>query len=63
VLIFRIHGQRPWVLAIDDRFITTIRTVTEARRLAWAILHDCQAVMADAEARQAVAPVQPPQRR
>ena len=63
VLIFRIHGNRPWALAIDDRFITTSRTVTDARRLAWATLHDRQAVMADAQARQAVAPVQPPRRR
>ena len=57
-------NSRPWTLAIDDRFITTTRTLTEARRLAWTTLHDDrQAVMADAEARQAVAPVQPPQRR
>jgi hypothetical protein len=64
VLIFRIHGNRPWALAIDDRVITTTCTVTEARRIAWATLHDHrQASLSAAEARQAVAPGQPPRRR
>ena len=64
VLIFRIHGKRPWALAIEDRFITTTLTVTEARRIAWVTLHhDRQASMSEAEAPQVVAPMQPPRRR
>ena len=64
VLIFRIHGRRPWALAIDDRFITTTCTVTEARRIAWATLHDHrQTFISEPEARQVVASVQPPRRR
>lgn len=64
VLIFRIHGNRPWALAIDDRFITTTCTVTEARRIAWANLHDDrQGSIPEPEARQVVAAVLPPRRR
>jgi hypothetical protein len=66
VLIFRIHGERPWALAIDDRFITTTPTVTEARRIAWTTLHDDdrQASRSEParEARQIVAPVEPRRR-
>lgn len=39
VLIFRIQGALPWVLAIDDQIIGASRTVTEARRTAWTALH------------------------
>lgn len=64
VLIFRIHGERPWALAIDDRFVTTTLNVTEARRIAWATLHDDrETVLSEPAARQAIAPVQPPRRR
>ena len=65
VLIFRIHGRRPWAVAIDDRFITTTCTVTEARRTAWATLHDHrQSPLPEPEqSHQAVAPIQPPRRR
>lgn len=38
VLIFRIQGALPWVLAIDDQIIGASRTVTEARRTAWTTL-------------------------
>lgn len=37
--IFRIHGQPPWMLMIDDRAVARTDTLTEARRLAWATLH------------------------
>ena len=40
VLIFRIHGTQPWAVAIDDRFIAATKTVSEARRIAWATLHE-----------------------
>ena len=64
VLIFRIHGNRPWALAIDDRFITTTRTVTEARRIAWTTLHDhAQVSLPESAPHQVVAAVQPPRRR
>ena len=39
VLIFRIRGDLPWVLAIDDQIIGASRTVTQARRTAWTTLH------------------------
>ena len=39
VLIFRIQGALPWVLAINDQIIGASRTVTEARRTAWTTLH------------------------
>lgn len=63
VLVFRIHGNRPWALAIDDRFITTTPTVTEARRIAWATLHDDrQASRYEPEASQVIPPAQPRRR-
>lgn len=34
-VIFRIHGDPPWMLRIDDRFIARADTLTDARRLAW----------------------------
>lgn len=42
VLIFRIRGALPWVLAIDDEIIGASRTVTEARRTAWTTLHQAE---------------------
>jgi len=42
VLIFRIRGELPWVLAIDDQIIGASRTVTEARRTAWTTLHEAE---------------------
>ena len=42
VLIFRIRGALPWVLAIDDQIIGASRTVTEARRTAWTTLHKAE---------------------
>lgn len=42
VLIFRIRGALPWVLAIDDQIIGASRTVTEARRTAWTTLHEAE---------------------
>lgn len=42
VLIFRIRGAMPWVLAIDDQIIGASRTVTEARRTAWTTLHNAE---------------------
>lgn len=42
VLIFRIRGALPWVLAIDDEIIGASRTVTEARRTAWTTLHNAE---------------------
>ena len=66
VLIFRIYGNRPWAVAVDDRFITTTCTVTEARRIAWATLHDQRQTSTpepERQARPVVASVQPPRRR
>jgi WhiB family redox-sensing transcriptional regulator len=42
VLIFRIQGDLPWVLAIDEQIIGASRTVTEARRTAWTALHEAE---------------------
>lgn len=42
VLIFSIHGKRPWALAIDDRFIAATRTVDQAHRIARATLHEAR---------------------
>jgi hypothetical protein len=42
VLIFRIRGDLPWVLAIDDRIIGASRTATEARRTAWTTLYESE---------------------
>lgn len=47
VLIFRIQGALPWVLAIDDQIIGASRTVTEARRTAWMTLHQAARPIGD----------------
>lgn len=38
-VIFRIHGEPPWMLMIDDRPIARTDTLTDARRLAWTTHH------------------------
>jgi hypothetical protein len=50
VLIFRVQGDLPWVLTIDDQIIGASRTVTEARRTAWTTLHDAGRATARAQA-------------
>ena len=42
VLIFRIRGDLPWALAIDDQIIGASRTVTQARRTAWTTLNEAE---------------------
>lgn len=39
-VIFRIHGDPPWMLAVDDRCIARTDSLTAARRLAWTTIHD-----------------------
>ena len=38
-IIFRIHGDPPWMLMIDSRCIARTDTLGEARRVAWQALH------------------------
>lgn len=38
-VIFRIHGEPPWMLMIDDRPIARTDTLTDACRLAWTTPH------------------------
>lgn len=45
VIVFRIHGDPPYMLMIDDHCIARTRTVTEARRLAWTTLHEHEVVV------------------
>lgn len=39
VAIFRIHGDPPWMLAIDQRPIRRTETLRQARQAAWKALH------------------------
>ena len=38
-VIFRIHGDPPWMLMIDSRCIARTDTLGEARRAAWQARH------------------------
>lgn len=38
-VIFRIHGQPPWMLMVDHRCIARTDTVRAAAQIAWTQLH------------------------